>query len=208
MKANKDPINIDDYEEIEFDKYLSQQLKDKMVEKKNNSDDRLKIFVKSFRDYFEKNKYKELVGILIISQFKGATFSYIYNEQSYIYINLYATLESFSIDSIIKILSPTDTFKDSIRKMLQRMYLVDLAKFLLNENIINKSDYKFLEKLKNIRDSIAHKNLISLGKHFSPSAKIYSYEAEDIVNTKNPLYDIFKSVDIFMKIIHNISTNK
>jgi hypothetical protein len=198
----------EDYEEIDFDNFLSSQLDIEFSKKNKDSSNRFETFVNHFKNHFIKSKYREIADILIISQFKGATFSYIYNEQSFVYINLYSTLEWFSMETSIRLLSKSGISKDSIEKLLQRKNLVEFAELLFRENIINKTDLKFIENLSKIRNSIAHKNLTLLGKYFASGNKINPYEADEIVKSKDPLDFIMKSVDIFIKITLSLIEKK
>ena len=148
----------------------------------------------------KEHEFGSVASVFVKAQFLGAVSAYIYNDHSYIYLNLYATIERDCIDFAVKMLSPNCMNKKSLEKLFHKKNLIEIAEFLNDEEIISKSDFNFLVALSKMRNSIAHKNLESLGKYFSTGSKITPFLYEEITKNKDPLQYIFRSVDLMLKL--------
>lgn len=98
-------------------------------------------------------------------------------------VELHGLVEQFIIEELATILSSSKERTQVVRKrLLEQKSLRDLAQILVDLQIWDKDDVKFLEKLCGLRNAIAHKNAERISKLVYSGKKI-SFLGIDMVMT-------------------------
>lgn len=125
----------------------------------SNTRDKLDKFVDAFEDEFPWNKQYDRGGAdaIIWSLMDSPLILFALDMNGSAIIELHGLLEVFSARKIVNLIP--DTIRETIEsRVIKRCTLGDLALILCDLKIWNKEDLKFVEKLKKLRNGVAHKN--------------------------------------------------
>ncbi len=203
-KKNIGDVIVDNYQrEPAFSlNFIYSEIMGELKSKTKNIESRFEKFENSYKIFFKnKKEYSAIASMILSSLFKPIIISYLYNYQTFVYLGLYSLLERDFIENLSTHFIKGGTKKDSVKKILERKNLLELADVFLIEKIIDESDYDFIKILVKYRNAIAHKNLESLSKYFGSGKKIVLYETDTIVTNRDSLNYIFHTTIILIKTV-------
>lgn len=124
-----------------------------------DAQDKLEKFIDAFEDEFpSENSYTRWQAeALTWALMDGPLVLYALGRNGSAIIELYGVLEAFAARDIVS-LFPTPMRKAIESRIIRRCTLEDLALILRDLGIWDKEDIKFVEKLKKLRNGVAHKN--------------------------------------------------
>jgi len=136
-----------------------QELIDSIKNDIPNAQDKLKKFVNAFEDEFplENTHNRGSAEALTWALMGGPLVLYALGKNGSAIIELHGILEAFSAREIDG-LFPTPIRETIKSRVIRRCTLEDLALILRDLGIWDEEDVKFVEKLKKLRNGVAHKN--------------------------------------------------
>lgn len=125
---------------------------------------------------------------------------YFIGNNSAVFIELYGFLERFSITELPKLLAVNTGAANIIEELVKRKTLPEISELFLKMSLWNEEDDKFIKKLSNIRNGIAHKNAQLITKHLGCGKKIAIGSIDEITNKADCVPFILRTIKLLVTI--------
>ncbi len=177
-------------------KIISEQIKKNIP----HGDKRFRLFNQEFNKKFQKGSAQRGAAEALTWGILNVPLNLFFlGQNAAVLIELHGFLERFVLIEVPKLLGKDDLSRSLIDDLIRRKTLNELWDVLVVLKRWDEEDIKYISKLANIRNGIAHKNAKLISRHLGDGRDLATSEIDKLLNKTDCIPYILRVIELLIK---------